>query len=101
MVSWPHFLKISFTLINCGLSYSLKRDPRPSLECTKVAHQEVTNFQKNNWIFYFYFLVFQFDFESKYRFSSTFEAYYVSVASKLMFQDSIFQILNLNKIEKS
>ena len=36
LVSWPHFLKISFKLINCGLSYSLKRDPRPFSECTKV-----------------------------------------------------------------
>ena len=37
MVSYPHFLKISFKLIKWGLSYSLKRDPRPFSKSTKVA----------------------------------------------------------------
>ena len=36
LVSYPHFLKISFKLIKCGLSYSLKRDPRPFSEFTQV-----------------------------------------------------------------
>ena len=36
LISWPHFLKISFKLIKCGLSYSLKRDPRPFSEFTQV-----------------------------------------------------------------
>ena len=36
LVSYPHFLKISFKLILCGLSYSLKRDPRPFSEITWV-----------------------------------------------------------------
>ena len=36
LVSYPHFLKISFKLILCGLSYSLKRDPRPFSEITRV-----------------------------------------------------------------
>ena len=36
LVSYPHFLKISFKLILCGLSYSLKRDPRPFSEFTQV-----------------------------------------------------------------
>ena len=36
LVSYTHFLKISFKLINWGLSYSLKRDPRPFSECTQV-----------------------------------------------------------------
>ena len=36
LVSYPHFLKISLKLIKCGLSYSLKCDPRPFSEFTKV-----------------------------------------------------------------
>ena len=36
LISWPHFLKISFKLIKCGLSYSLKGDPRPFSKCIKV-----------------------------------------------------------------
>ena len=32
---YPHFLKISFRLIKVGLSYSLKRDPRPFSEFTQ------------------------------------------------------------------
>ena len=36
---WYHpqpFLKISFKLTKCGLSYSLKCNPRPFSECTRV-----------------------------------------------------------------
>ena len=36
LVSYIHFLKNSFKLIKCGLSYSLKRDPRPFSEFTQV-----------------------------------------------------------------
>ena len=36
LVSYPHFLKISFKLTKCGLGYSLKRDQRPFSECTQV-----------------------------------------------------------------
>ena len=36
IVLYKHFLKISFKLIKCGLSYSLKRDPRSLSKCTKV-----------------------------------------------------------------
>ena len=36
LVSYPHFIKISFKLIKCGLSNSLKRDLRPFSEFTRV-----------------------------------------------------------------
>ena len=36
MVSFPHFLKVSFKLIKCSLSYSLQCDPRPFSEFTQV-----------------------------------------------------------------
>ena len=36
LVSYPHFLKISFNLTKCGLSYGFKRDPRPFSEFTQV-----------------------------------------------------------------
>ena len=36
LVSCPHFLKSSFKLFKYGLSYSLKLDPRPFLEFTRV-----------------------------------------------------------------
>ena len=36
LVSYPHFLKISFKLTKCGLSYSLKCDLRPVSEFTQV-----------------------------------------------------------------
>ena len=36
LVSYAHFLKISFKINKCGLSYSLKRDSRPFSKFTKV-----------------------------------------------------------------
>ena len=36
LVSYPHFLKISFNLTKCGLSYGFKRDLRPFSEFTQV-----------------------------------------------------------------
>ena len=36
LVLYPHFLKISFNLTKCGLSYRFKRDPRPFSEFTQV-----------------------------------------------------------------
>ena len=36
LVSYPHFLNISFNLTKCGLSYGFKHDPRPFSEFTQV-----------------------------------------------------------------
>ena len=36
LVSYPYFLKISFNLTKCGLSYGFKRDSRPFSEFTLV-----------------------------------------------------------------
>ena len=33
MISYPHFLKMSFNLTKCGLSYGFKHDLRPFSEC--------------------------------------------------------------------